>query len=485
VASAAVVPVAAAALAATTAPARRGTAAAVAGVVAVVPVAYPYDQWWRGVWSYGVALGVALLVAVLAVRALQGRLVPGRPVAAATAVLLGLLGVTGLQPAGAVLAGVLVLGWALGRLVSALRRPAVGPPRPRLLVGAAAALAGTALLPPLVLGLARWSSALGSLAAYDYTSRSGSPGSVLGAVRSVLGTVRQVLPAYGYGVPHQSGQWLLAGVVVGAALVVALHGPVRWLAGVWLLLVLAAASTIAPVDGVLTPAGAAALRSLTLFFYSAPFRLMAVAALLGAVVVGVAAGRLAVLLDRWPGPRTPHRLRRLPLRPAAALAAVALLAVLAAGTLQRAPVRMAAGYAPRVTGPDQLAVMAQLAQQVREHPLPAGATVAGDPADGSAWLYALHDLPVLFRHYSPGDVTPPAALLLERLDDVDTDAGVQQALRDLRVCYVYASDTPVQDLQPLAPGFADLEDAASLQPVARQGGAAAYRVLVPGTPCAG
>ncbi|WP_194903928.1 DUF6541 family protein [Quadrisphaera sp. INWT6] len=479
--SAAVVPVAAAALAATAAPARRGTAAAVTAAVAAVPVAYPYDQWWRGVWSYGVAVAVALLVAVLAVRALQGRLVPGRPVAAATAALLGLLGVAGLQPAGVVLAGVLVLGWALGRLVSAVRRPAGRPPRPRLLVGVAAALAGTALLPPLVLGLARWSSALGSLAAYDYTSRSGSPASVLGAVRSVLGTVRQVLPAYGYGVPHQSGQWLLAAVVVGAALVVALHGPVRWLAAVWLLVVLAAASTIAPVGGVLTPAGAAALRSLTLFFYGAPFRLVAVAALLGAVVVGVAAGRLAALLDRHPGSGPRHRL----LRPTAAVGAVALLAVLAAGTLERAPVRMAAGYTPRVTGPDQLAVMAQLAQQVREHPLPAGATVADDPADGSAWLYALHDLPVLFRHYSPGAVTPPAALLLERLDDVDTDAGVQQALRDLRVCYVYASDTPVQDLQPLAPGFADLEGAELLQPVARQGGAAAYRVLVPGTPCAG
>ncbi len=485
--SAVVVPVAAAALAATLAPARRGTAAAAAAALAVVPVAYPYDQWWRGVWSYGVALPAALLVAVLAVRALDGRLVPGRPAAAAVAALLGLVGVAGLQPAGAVLAGVLVLGWALGRLVAANRPPTTPlptaplptarPRRPRLLLGTAAALVGTALLPPLVLGLARWSTELGSLAAYDYTSRAGTPGSVLGAVRSVLGAVRQVLPAYGYGVPHQSGQWLLAGVVVAAALVVALQGAVRWLAVVWLLLVLAAASTIAPVDGVLTPAGAAALRSLTLFFYNAPFRLMAVAALVGAVVVGVAAGRLAALLDA--------RERRRVLRPAAALAAVVLFAGLAAGTLERAPVRMAAGYTPRVTGPDQLAVMAQLAGVLRERPLPPGATVADDPADGSAWLFALHDVPVLFRHYSPGAVTPPAALLLERLDDVDTDAGVQQALRDLRVCYVYASDTPVQDLQPLAPGFADLERAASLQVVARQGGAAAYRVLVPGTPCAG
>jgi len=484
--SAVVVPVAAGALAATLAPARRGTAAAVAAAVAVVPVAHPYDQWWRGVWSYGVALPAALLAAVLAVRALQGRLVPGRPAAAGAAALLGLVGVAGLQPAGAVLAGVLVLGWALGRLVAATRLPTARPRRPRLLVGTAAALVGAALLPPLVLGLARWSPELGSLAAYDYTSRPGTPGSVLGAVRSVLGAVRQVLPAYGYGVPHQSGQWLLAVVVVAAALVVALQGAVRWLAVVWLLLVLAAASTIAPVDAVLTPAGAAALRSLTLFFYNAPFRLMAVAALVGAVVVGVAAGRVAALLDRPPRPpRPPRPARRRVLRPAAALVAAALLAALAAGTLERAPVRLAAGYTPRVTGPDQLAVMAQLARVIREHPLPSGATVAGDPADGSAWLYALHDAPVLFRHYSPGAVTPPAALLLERLDDVDTDAGVQQALRDLRVCYVYASDTPVQDLQPLAPGFADLERAASLQPVARQGGAAAYRVLVPGTPCAG
>lgn len=337
--------------------------------------------------------------------------------------------------------------------------------------GLAAAVVGTALLPPLVLGLARWSPSLGSLAGYDWRNRPGTPAGLLDALGSVLGMVRAVNPRYGYAVPVQSGQWLLTAVVVLAVAALVTARATAWLAVVWTLLVVASVATIAPVAAVLTPAGAAALRSLTLFFYNAPFRMGAVVAVVSAVVLGVGAARVSGLL-------------RAPLRPVAGVAGLVVLAVVAAGSVERASVRLAAGYAPRTTGPDQLAVMDQLAALLRTDPLPAGAAVANEPVDGSAWLYALHGVPVLFRHHSAGPVTPDGRLLLDRLDEVDDDAAVQQALRDLRICYVYASDVPVEDSQPLATGFTDLDGARLLQPVARSGGAAAYRVLVPGTPCA-
>ncbi|TXR58046.1 DUF6541 family protein [Quadrisphaera setariae] len=488
-----VLPVAVAALAGSVAPSRRGAAAAVGAVVAVLPVAAPWDQWWRGVWSYGAALATALLVAALAVRALEGWLVPRRPVSAAAAVLLGAVGVAGLQPAGVVLAGVLVLGWALSRLtVAALATPPAEPADAaragalRVRGGLAAAVVGTLLLPPLVLALARWSPALGSLAGYDYTTRPSTWTGVGQALTSVLGGVRRISGGYGFGLPPQGGQWLLAAVVLAAVVLLATSRATAWLAAAWALAVVAAVATVVPLGPVLAqvvgPAGGAAadlLRSVTLFFYNAPFRLMAVVAAVGSVVVGVAAARAADLLDRHvPRPR------RSVVRAAAAGAAVLLAGSAALSTLEVAAPRLAAGYAPRVTAADQRAVMDRLAQVVREQPLPAGATVANDPVDGSAWLYSLHDLPVLFRHYAPGPLTPDAQLLLSRLDDVDTDPGVQQALRDLRVCYVYSGGRPVYASMRLAPGFTDLDLAASLEPVARSGSASAYRVLVPGTPCA-
>lgn len=491
-----VLPVAVAALAGTVAPSRRGTAAAVGAVVAVLPVAAPWDQWWRGVWSYGAALATALLVAALAVRALEGRLVPRRPVSAAAAVLLGAVGVAGLQPAGVVLAGVLVLGWALSRLtLSALATPSTRPAPSAeggrgsaapVRAGLAAAVVGTLLLPPLVLALARWSPALGSLAGYDYTTRPSTWTGAGQALASVLGGVRRISGGYGFGLPPQGGQWLLAAVVLAAVVLLATSRATAWLAVAWALAVVAAVATVVPLGPVLAqvvgPAGGAAadlLRSVTLFFYNAPFRLMAVVAAVGSAVVGVAAARGADLLDRHvPGPR------RAVVRAAAAGAALLLTGAAALSTLDTAAPRLAAGYAPRVTAADQRAVMEQLAQVVRDQPLPAGATVANDPVDGSAWLYSLHDLPVLFRHYAPGPLTPDAQLLLSRLDDVDTDGGVQQALRDLRVCYVYSGGRPVYASMRLAPGFTDLDQTASLEPVARSGSASAYRVLVPGTPCA-
>ncbi|WP_180357672.1 DUF6541 family protein [Streptomyces sp. NP160] len=488
----AVLPVAVAALAGALAPSRRSTAAAVAAVVAVLPVAAPWDQWWRGVWSYGAALATAVLVAALAVRALEGRLVPRRPVSAAAAVLLGVAGVAGLQPAGVVLAGVLVLGWALSRLA----RDVLGggaadgsAPTRAGLAGLAGAAVGTLLLPPLVLALARWSPALGSLAAYDYATRPPTWAGAGEALASVLGGVRRISGGYGFGLPPQGGQWVLAAAVLAAVVLLATSRAAAWLAVVWALAVAAAVATVVPVGPVLAqvvgPAGAAAadaLRSVTLFFYNAPFRLMAVVAVVGAVAVGVAAARAAELL----GPQLARArgARRTVMRAGAGAAALLLVGSAAVSTLDTAAPRLAAGYAPRVTGPDQRAVMDRLAQVVRDQPLPAGATVASDPVDGSAWLYSLHDLPVLFRHYAPGPLTPDAQLLLARLDDVDTDPDVQRALRDLRVCYVYAGGEPVYASMQPAPGFTDLDLTASLEPVARAGTASAYRVLVPGTPCA-
>ena len=433
-----------------------GPGAAAGALVSVLPIAYPTDQWWRSVWPYGAALALAVLTAALLLLAVQGRLTTPR--AARAGWLLGpvaVVGVGGLQPAGAVLVALLVGGWALGRLLLLPRRRAVALAVP--------ALAAVALVPVALTALQQRSAALASMAAYDYRTLD----SPLAALRQVLGLLRQAPASYGHGLPDQPPQVALSAVLLAAVVVTATRRESAWLAATWVLVVLAAADTIAPV-------APAVLHPLTALAYSSPHRLMAAVAVLGAVMAGVAAARVAGWAW-WRGDG------RRPVRTTALVAALAGAVALATGTVQRAEPRMAVGFGDHVVGADQRAVMERLAQL----PLPDGARVLNDPVDGSPWLYALTGVRPVFTHYDAGRPTPQTALLLASLDDVDDDPAVRRALRDLRVCYVYANEGSVSSAHPRAPGFTDLDAAASLELVARQGRASAYRVLVPGAPCAG
>ena len=430
-----------------------GPGAAAGALVSVLPVAYPTDQWWRSVWPYGAALAVAVLAAALLVLVAQGRLAARSAPAGWLLGALAVVGVAGLQPAGAVVVALLAGGWALGRVLLLPWRRAVQIAVP--------ALTAVTLVPAALAALEERSAALGSMAAFDYRTLD----SPLAALRQVLGLVRQAPASYGHGLPDQPAQVALSALLLAALVVTATRRETAWLAAAWVLVVLAAADTVAPV-------APAVLHPLTALAYSSPHRLMAAVAVVGAVLAGVAAARVA----GWPWWRG-HG----PVRTAAVVAALAGAAALATGTVQRAEPRMEVGFGDHVVGPDQRAVMERLAGL----PLPAGARVLNDPVDGSPWLYALTGVRPVFTHYDAGRLTPQTALLLRSLSDVDGDPAVQRALRDLGVCYVYANEGSVSGAHPRAEGFSGLDAAASLELVARQGAASAYRVLVPGTPCAG
>jgi D-galactosaminyltransferase len=436
-----------------------GAGAAAGAVLVVLPTIFPVDDWWRPAWPFVLTVCLALLSAAGLLRWLGGRGERG-PGAVGVVALCG-LGTLAVQPAGVVVGGLLVGGWVVGRAaLLPLRRLAW------VLPAALAVLAVAALV------LRREKARIGilsSVAGYDYRTGTGRRE----AVTQVLGLVLPVPSGLGYGVPHQAPQLAVTAVLLAGLVLALCRRETLWLGALWGGLVVCAVDTIAPV---LRPASL-----LTGFFYNEPWRMTALVAVVGAVMTGTALGRWAGSVTRdVPAVLLRWRVRPVVARWVAAGAVVALTGVVAATTVPSSVVRLRAGYQPRVLTADQQAVMHDLSTRS----LPAGSRVLNDPSDGSAWMYALDGLRPMFVHYNPGPLTPPVQLLLARLDHVDDDPAVQQALRDLKVCVVYDNDRTVAAWTPKAAGFAHLDGVASLQLLERRGSASSYRVLVPGTPCA-
>ncbi len=424
-----------------------GAGAAVGAVAAVLADVFPLGHLWRPAWPMTVGFALAVVTAAAALRCARAHQEGALPLRVALAVPAGCLaGTAAAHPSGAVAVGVGAGAWAVCW--------AAGPGARR---GARAAAVG-AVLALLLAGTwvaSRRVPAVVSLFAHDYRSLA-SPWAATGRVLA--------LDLPGAPAPAVDGGALQAGVAVAvlAALVVVVLAAegARWLALLWLLLLAAAVDTVAPT--------APGLRLVTGWFFSGQSRLVSLLAVVGAVLVGVAVTRAVPWLAgrRW----------------TAVLAVVlgaAALAATAADTARRAAPHVALAYGDRVVGPDQQRVMRALAAL----PRPAGGRVLNDPVDGSPWLYATTGALPLFTHYDARRPDGAAALLLERLDAVDTDPAVRAALAQLRVCYVYRNDAVVSRRQRQAPGFAALDGAASLRLVARAGTASAYRVEPPVPGC--
>ena len=165
---------------------------------------------------------------------------------------------------------------------------------------------------------------------------------------------------------------------------------------------------------------------------------------------------------------------------ALALVVLSCLVGVATSSAQRAVPRVRAAYGDRVVGPDARSVMSALAAA----PLPPGGRVLNDPLDGSPWLYALTGRAPMFTHYDARHPRGDARTLLLGLDEADHDPEVRAALERMHVCYVYASSSLVSASKRRPAGFEDLGSVAALEPIARSGPAAAYRVVPPPPGCA-
>ncbi len=247
----------------------RGAGAGVAAVVGVLPTAFPLDRVWRPAWPMTVGFVLALVAVLALVVCADAARRGAMPRACAAAVpLVAVAGAGLVHPSGAVVAVLLALGWATGR---ALARRGAARTRGLLAVaGLLAVVAGATVVARDHVG------AVGSVFAYDYRLGQG----LAPALASVAGLSAPVVPGTGYGVPQDAGQPLAGALLVAGALGCALTRGARWLAGLWVVLVLAALETFTPV--------AAPLTLITGWFFNVESRLVALVALVGALAAGVA-----------------------------------------------------------------------------------------------------------------------------------------------------------------------------------------------------
>ncbi len=263
----------------------RGVGAGVAALVGVLPTAFPLDRVWRPAWpmtvSFVLAL-VAVLALVVCVRAARRRVMTRTGAAAVP--LLAVAGAGLVHPSGAVLAVLVSTAWVTGRALAG-----TGRARTRALL----AVAGPVALAAGATVLAREHvGAVASVFAYDYRLGEG----LAPALAAVAGLSAPVVPGTGYGVTSDAGQPLAGALLAAGALGCALTRGARWIAGLWLVLVLAALETFTPV--------AAPLTLITGWFFNVESRLVALVALVGALGVGlaVASGASRLLAHTAAGP---------------------------------------------------------------------------------------------------------------------------------------------------------------------------------------
>lgn len=410
-------------------------------------VAFPWliDRWgvlWPQVLGTAVAAPFVGL-AVMVVR--PHRDAPRAPFRLLLAAALVALGCGLAHPGSALLAGLLVVVFALVSGLPALLLPWRGT-RHQWWTAAWVALA------VLV-------AAAGTVVVWPRLAAVGS-GTDWPATRSVGAAVLEELR----GAPAGAGGSAVVAVLVLIGLVVAARRlRWRWLAVGHVVLVTLDVFA-ASVDSGLS-------QQLTGFWYNDRYRLAATVPVTGVVLAVLGAGWLARTVTR---------------RRARAGVAVLVVAVLA-------------GTVPQVRGNgDQLGLTnARAAEEVpesfvslgeqrfledlREY-VPVGDVVVGDPWDGSSFAYALGGVEVLYPHILgawPGDWY----YIADNLQHVEVDPGLCAALERTRVRWVL-DDGPRFDPSALTPGgftaFADVPALPGLEEVASGGGVTLYRITACG-----
>jgi hypothetical protein len=396
------------------------------GLLAGAFTNFPYDVLvWGPLFPFTAA--VAVLPAVLA---LFVRLVAVPTVGRIAVTALAVVGLTAVHPSvtiAAVLFAAVFLAqrWLTARRVLADLRT----------LGVLAVVAG-------VLGVFQ---VLGTVTASSATVVGWPPTESAGAALGKLVTDSGSLPL---------PEWWLAGLVLVGLLAVRRAVALWW----WLV----GAGGFALLFGFAASDGAPMVHTLTAPWWGDSWRLAALATPGLVVLAGIGLTAIAGVL----------RFRAAPV-----VVVLALIAVTHGLYVQRNTQRLAQLFpdGPVVSHADVTA-MSTLATMV-----PPGSTVLNDPYDGSPWMLALDGLhpvfgqPLILPQDAPG-VGAQRMLLLDRLNRMDTDPTVREALRDLHVRYVYLGGGFLTPQLSRAAGLRGLDSVRGLTLVYANAQARVYRV---------
>jgi hypothetical protein len=423
--------------------------AAVAPVVLAATTGYPTDPTWHGpiwVFVFGIAFVPAFLV--LLRHALAHRTVPAVVVLGLAAAALAMV-----HPSAALAAALFAFFLVLSRWVS---RP--GLLRGDLLLLAPAAVLAAVVVVPLI-GKAIVDSGGGTVVDWPVAQ---TPGEALGE-----------LATYNYETTYPQ-LWLAVPALLGLAVGWRYRALRWWYGGTVLFAVLCVAA--ASYEGRLVQVLTGPWWNDRFRFAALVFLALAVFCAVGLVHLAdlLAAGVRAVLARRG-GHRSP--------RPSAVAVVSLLVVVLLLGVLSkgfytgRNEERLRIAYVPQGGGtvaPNDRAAFAVLKELTGDRP------VLNDPNDGSAWMWPLAGIRPVFGAALTTPVTPPLPrdrqLLIDRLNCLDSDQEVRDAIAGLGVRYVYSSATTIVGPPTENLGFLDLSEVRSLRLVYELEGAAVYEI---------
>ncbi|WP_227903479.1 DUF6541 family protein [Arthrobacter zhangbolii] len=173
---------------------------------------------------------------------------------------------------------------------------------------------------------------------------------------------------------------------------------------------------------------------------------------------------------------------RTPRRAAAIVSIVAVLATLflvsqettVRPAVQEAAKRYTLGPDSDIMSTNELAMFEELTDIV-----PEGSAVAGNPWDGSAWVYMVSGRTALFPHIQT-PMTPERALIAAHLRDAATDPQVCDALEELNVDYainsgelIYLPGNPANEAYP---GIAGLDGVPGFEKIDQIGTVELFRI---------
>ncbi|TCO53643.1 DUF6541 family protein [Actinocrispum wychmicini] len=300
--------------------------------------------------------------------------------------------------------------------------------------------------------------------------------SVLGAM-SVAGEVsafqwaKEMTPAQAFGEALFFGhrewwpQWLLAGLAIVGGYLSFKQPRWRWLIAahsVFVVLFVVAASVPYPWAKLITSP-----------WWNDRYRLMGVLPLVASIAVGWA---LQAAAQRLAAPAV----RRWTSRPAvlwsAAAGAVLLVAYMVetGGYVERNAERFEFSYGEEFVSHAERDGLLALPSLVGPHDV-----VLNDVGDGTVWLYGLTGIRPAFSHYS-GNMSADVRLLLDHLNQVDTDQAVRDAVQRQHTRFVVIG-TSARLTIGRSPGMTGLDQVRSLHLVWANDGLRLYRVdLSPG-----
>ncbi|QDQ96474.1 DUF6541 family protein [Tomitella fengzijianii] len=425
-------------------PGAAALAAGCAGAVSGVLPSLPYVEFLTTANpnAVGAAMSGMVVVLVMSVTGAPRRI----PLAA-----LGLIGIAGVHPSGAVFSALLLGLWWL---FEALWRPR----RSRL--RDLAALVGVAVLTIAVM-LPQIQGVLGeqtSIESYDFSLDI----SRLTAVHDAFTLTNQWTDPF-------PAPWVLLAFAVLACVVLLARFSV-WMTVVWAVMLLVVCDAIEPIGGMATDL----LRVFSNAFYTDPRRLQYAVAL---IVVALAGAGIALAvwgvysaLRRW----APAR-RRLAVTVLVLLTlAVPVTSSAVVSTYADRMGAMAVGDRfGRMISPEDRAAMEYLATL----PDARTTTIFVDPDQGMGWMYALEGLHPLFTHFAfPEPIGPRTWTLWDRLNTAGINPRVDAALQQLDIKYVVMSPPVYWPFQTVPRGLLDLDRTPGLERIYFNGETKIYEV---------